>query len=221
MGNEEYTVEALQNMIDALDHNQKMTKSQEKIIQAATELFAENGFESTSTSDIAKKAGVAEITLFRNFKSKNNLLYHLLAPIFIQVTSKNYIQSIQGIFEKGVHQSSEHVLTHAFKDRLEQLTNNEELLKILLRESYLKNEIKTAILNNITTPAINSTKSFVKEKIEQGEFKEFNEETVANLFFYLLFGYVFMNQILREKAMDDTTEQEELIQIILNGLKKS
>ncbi|MDF1535568.1 MAG: TetR/AcrR family transcriptional regulator [bacterium] len=46
----------------------------EKILAAATELFARQGFNETATSEIAKSAGVAQGTVFHHFKSKENLL---------------------------------------------------------------------------------------------------------------------------------------------------
>ncbi len=51
-----------------------MTEKQENIVNAAMELFAEEGFKSTSTSKVAKKAGVSEGLIFRHFKNKNGLL---------------------------------------------------------------------------------------------------------------------------------------------------
>ncbi len=44
------------------------------ILTAATELFAKQGFNGTATSEIARKAGVAQGTVFHHFKSKENLL---------------------------------------------------------------------------------------------------------------------------------------------------
>ncbi len=51
-----------------------MTDKKEKILQAALELFAEEGFKPTSTSKIAKKAGVSEGLIFRHFRNKDGLL---------------------------------------------------------------------------------------------------------------------------------------------------
>lgn len=39
---------------------EKMTEKQKKIVQASIEVFAEKGYAGSSTSEIAKKAGVAE-----------------------------------------------------------------------------------------------------------------------------------------------------------------
>lgn len=51
-----------------------MTEKQEKIIEAALELFSKNGFHATSTSKVAKHAGVSEGLIFRHFENKNGLL---------------------------------------------------------------------------------------------------------------------------------------------------
>lgn len=55
-----------------------MTEKQKNIINAALELFAKEGFNSTSTSKVAKKAGVSEGLIFRHFKNKDGLLDAIL-----------------------------------------------------------------------------------------------------------------------------------------------
>ncbi|MFY0686621.1 MAG: TetR/AcrR family transcriptional regulator [Cyclobacteriaceae bacterium] len=51
-----------------------MTEKQEKILNAALALFAEEGYNTTSTNKVAKKAGVSEGLIFRHFKNKEGLL---------------------------------------------------------------------------------------------------------------------------------------------------
>jgi AcrR family transcriptional regulator len=48
--------------------------TEKKILLAATKLFSEYGYSGVSTRKIAEQAGVNELTLFRTFKSKSNLL---------------------------------------------------------------------------------------------------------------------------------------------------
>lgn len=45
-----------------------------KLMQVAIDLMAEKGYKGVSTKEIAATAGVSEMTLFRNFGSKQNLL---------------------------------------------------------------------------------------------------------------------------------------------------
>lgn len=51
-----------------------LTEKQEKILETALQLFAEEGYASTSTSKVAKIAGVSEGLIFRHFTNKEGLL---------------------------------------------------------------------------------------------------------------------------------------------------
>ncbi|GAB5539781.1 MAG: hypothetical protein Salg2KO_18840 [Salibacteraceae bacterium] len=51
-----------------------MTEKKERIIESALKLFATEGYASTSTSKVAKHAGVSEGLIFRHFKNKEGLL---------------------------------------------------------------------------------------------------------------------------------------------------
>lgn len=55
-----------------------MTEKQEKILQAALELFAKEGYNATSTSKVAKHAGVSEGLIYRHFGNKEGLLHAIL-----------------------------------------------------------------------------------------------------------------------------------------------
>jgi hypothetical protein len=50
-----------------------MDKTEEKLIKAANEVLARRGYDGATTLEIAKTAGVSEMTLFRKFKSRENL----------------------------------------------------------------------------------------------------------------------------------------------------
>ena len=51
-----------------------MTEKQESILTTALSLFAKEGYSSTSTSKVAKHAGVSEGLIFRHFGNKEGLL---------------------------------------------------------------------------------------------------------------------------------------------------
>ncbi len=65
-------------LLQVITHFNIMTEKQEKILQAALELFAKDGFQSTSTSKVANHAGVSEGLIFRHFKNKEGLLDAIL-----------------------------------------------------------------------------------------------------------------------------------------------
>jgi len=73
-----------------------MTEKQTKILQAALELFAKEGFHATSTSKVAKHAGVSEGLIFRHFTNKDGLLHAILdegerrvKSLFVDIVMEN------------------------------------------------------------------------------------------------------------------------------------
>lgn len=60
-------------------------EKKDKILAAALDLFANEGYNATSTSKIAKHAGVSEGLIFRHFESKKGLLDALTAEAQTQL----------------------------------------------------------------------------------------------------------------------------------------
>src|SRR5690349_22466806 len=64
---------------DALD-SPPMTQAdltRQRLVRAALELFTSQGYHETTTPEIAKKAGVAEGTIYRHFTGKQHFLNEL------------------------------------------------------------------------------------------------------------------------------------------------
>lgn len=51
-------------------------QTREKILTVALALFQKNGFEGTTTKEIARKAGIAEGTIFNYFKTKEDIAFY-------------------------------------------------------------------------------------------------------------------------------------------------
>lgn len=60
-------------------NKERQEKIRKEIIEAAHEMFYENGYDQTSTSKIAKKVGIAEGTVFNYFKTKADILMAVLS----------------------------------------------------------------------------------------------------------------------------------------------
>jgi AcrR family transcriptional regulator len=67
-------------------------KKKQNIIRAATHLFAEQGFEGTTTLQIAHEADVTEPLIYYHFKGKDDLFSHILETSF-----KEYFSSLEAL----------------------------------------------------------------------------------------------------------------------------
>lgn len=55
--------------------SRKKSRTRHELMEAGARLFAANGFDETTTNDIAESADVSQRTLFRHFPTKESLLY--------------------------------------------------------------------------------------------------------------------------------------------------
>lgn len=78
-----------------------------RILEAAIDLFSDKGFYATTTINIAKKAGVNEVTLFRHFTNKSMLFQEVLKQIkqlgFDADTVKYFQIEPEDAIRLGVH----------------------------------------------------------------------------------------------------------------------
>lgn len=58
-------------------------RGRQLLLDAARQIFAERGYRGTSTRDIAEKAGVTEVMIFRHFGTKANLFHEAVVDPFV------------------------------------------------------------------------------------------------------------------------------------------
>ncbi len=101
-----------------------------QILEAATRVFVSKGFIQATTLEIAKEANVAEITIFRKFKTKQNL--------FETVITKALEENFQSKLSRLAAQTDLGILFRTIlEDRLMAVSRNEQLVKMLLAESMM------------------------------------------------------------------------------------
>lgn len=74
--------------------------SRDRIVNAALELFAENGYDRTPISAIAKRADVAQGLLYRYFSGKEALLREIIQARFSEVLATIAIDPYAELHEK-------------------------------------------------------------------------------------------------------------------------
>jgi AcrR family transcriptional regulator len=65
-------------MIDAMPQNAEKTTPRDRLMDAATRLFCQNGINATGIDAIVAEAGTAKTTLYKIFKSKGDLVEAVL-----------------------------------------------------------------------------------------------------------------------------------------------
>lgn len=103
----------------------------DRIIKGAISVFVKKGLQAT-TQEVAKEANVAEVTLYRRYATKENMFITVIKNV---LEKKFYSQVIKMAKEKD----TEVFFMKIIENRLELLSKNSQLIKMLLSESLRGN----------------------------------------------------------------------------------
>ncbi|WP_261132353.1 TetR/AcrR family transcriptional regulator [Bacillus sp. Marseille-Q3570] len=198
----------------------KMTEKQKKILLASIEVFAEKGYAASSTSEIAKKAGVAEGTIFRHYKTKKDLLMSIVAPVMAKFIAPLLIKDFQKVFKQNF-QSYEEFVRALLLNRLAFIKDHLSVVKILLQEIPFHPELRQHFSETIMEQVVSRIESVIIPFQEKGEVIDLPPKSIIRFTASSIIGLLFGKFILfPESEWDEEQAIEETIQMILHGVEK-
>ncbi|MBS3782516.1 MAG: TetR/AcrR family transcriptional regulator [Candidatus Thermoplasmatota archaeon] len=169
-------------------------ETRKKILEAALELFSENGYEGTTTRSIAEKSGVNELTIFRHFDNKKNLF---LTCIDEKLDSKEKLKEID-------IEPSEDLKEDLTKIGLEigkKFIENSELMKIMLMETK-----RTERVSHVPEAVHGLLKSYLNEAEDKGLIKAIDKEMASITFFSFFFRVLVSDAFLGKDPLMEFNE---------------
>lgn len=205
-------------VIDSNDTELSMTAKQIRIMSTAIEIFAQKGYSATTTSEIAKKAGVGEGTIFHHYKTKKDLLLAIPEYVRILSFSKAFPHNISNILERP-YEKFENFLRDIIENRREFASANVTIIKVLFQETPFHPELRDKISQTILSNSLGKFIRIIDKFKEQGEIINIPSISIVNLIFTTIFGYFFTRYIaMLEFQGDGKAETDYLIQYIMNGI---
>ncbi len=110
-------------------------KGKKKIMQAAVDLISTKSYNGTSTLQIAKHAGLSQATLFKYFKTKEDLLTAILHPVVPGLFGRFF----EELLAVNTTEEKVHYLVH---NRMAYLKKNRALMKIILQEIFSNKKLR-------------------------------------------------------------------------------
>lgn len=213
--NLEKWIEELLKLDDAED---KMTDKQIKILKAAIETFSEKGFAATSTNEIAQKAGVAEGTIFRHYKTKKDLLISIVAPLITKIITPIALKDFNKVLE-ATYPQYEDFLRAVIQNRLKFAKKNLSLIKILLQEIPFHPELQAQFKEHVAKKVLGRFEKMVEYFQEKGDLHSIPTYTVIRFTVSAIMGFIIARVLLvPELEWDDELETELSIDLIMHGL---
>lgn len=123
--------------------------AQERILKAARTLFSQKGFKGTTTKMIALEAGVNEVTLFRNFQNKENLLVQIINSSLNKREDEELLNCLNSKM-KSIEDVEKMLVHFGIIFYNQYLVNNREIVLINLFEVGERPEITGVFAKNIS-----------------------------------------------------------------------
>jgi len=170
--------------------------TEDKILNASIVLFSQKGFTAVTTKEIAKEAGVSEMTLFRHFESKHNLFEKafdrfILTPKFL-------------VLYEGLEWDLERDLNKICSSYLDTLCKNQKIILMHFKNEELNPDFD-ATLFNFPNEFKKLLGYYFQEMKNRGTINE-NPETLAMSFLATNFG-LFITSLVMNKLTFETDMQ--------------
>jgi len=169
------------------------TNTEDKILNASLVLFSQKGFSAVTTKEIAKEAGVSEMTLFRHFESKHNLFEKVFDKFVFCPEFLALFESLEWDLERDLNK-----ICSSYQDTL---YKNQKIILMHFKNEELNPEFD-ATLYKFPNELKNLLSNYFEEMGNRGIIKE-NPELLANNFLATNFG-LFITFLVMNKFTFET-----------------
>ncbi|WP_121641339.1 TetR/AcrR family transcriptional regulator [Virgibacillus sp. Bac330] len=210
----------LDSMIAEAKRSKKQTEKQQKIIEAAIQLFAEKGYANTSTNEIAKQAGVAEGLIFKHYGTKENVLRSVILPFFKS--------SLPGMAEEVFAEvlpaettTFEEFLRAFLYNRIQFFSENKQILQVVMKEIIYNESLKKELLPYLANEIRYRFRKAIETFKTKQELKNIPTDDVVNILLSVLGGFIISRFVIVDVDRIHEYEVEQLIQFIMDGIRQN
>ncbi|MBI5100313.1 MAG: TetR/AcrR family transcriptional regulator [Nitrospirae bacterium] len=187
--------------------------TRDKILDAGLKLFSTRGYLGATTKEIAKAAGVAELTLFRHFSSKELLFEEVLVRDSFLAVLKELMPGITGMpYEKAMVEIARKLLST--------LAARRDMIRIMHAEIGRYPDKVQKVYHGFIDQMTGMLASYFDSLIKSGTLRQFDVEFGARAFFGMFFSYFNAQEFLmRNKYRATDPEQAicEFVKIFVHG----
>jgi AcrR family transcriptional regulator len=185
----------------------------EQILQAARQVFAEQGFHGTRMSDIAQAIGVSQGTLYHYFRNKDELFLAVLNTWNEQLETMVKQLSGSGVSSVDKLWTVSQVAVNFFE-------TGEDLLPVLIEywAYILHNPEAATAFRELFLTMQKSFKDILQQGIETGEFKPIDVEILSTVPLIILDGITLLTAVAGKDLINPAELVIQVQKLIFEGL---
>jgi TetR/AcrR family transcriptional regulator len=203
-------------------HTCIMAVKDEEVLKAAMKTIVREGYDGATTKLIADEAGINEVTLFRKFHSKENILQAV-----IMQQRDNALQALTSAFlSREVHQDDKGnapriatTLTELGDRLIEFMKTRMDLMILLMSEGRRKPSV-AKVISSIPQDMIVQLRKLFEEQMRLKKIRDVDPQLAAVTFLGFLFYYSLMKELFNDKVIKENKGiLDGFVDIFLNGVR--
>ena len=188
----------------------------QQILETATELFASQGFEGTTTRQIAERAKVNEAIIFRHFPSKEELYW---AVIELKCSQSQGRERIRERLRSGGEPRQ--VFADIAEDFLRRREKDPSLSRLLFFSALENHGLSHRFYRTHIAEVYELLSDYIRQQIEKGTFRDVDPLMAARGFLGMIVYHFLVQELFGGKKhhkLDHKQVSETLADIWLNGM---
>jgi TetR/AcrR family fatty acid metabolism transcriptional regulator len=185
---------------------------EERILDSAASVFAQKGFHQATIREIAEAADVADGTIYNYFDNK----YDLLVAIMGRIAE---LEQLPGELAQALQGDVRDFFVEAFRDRLERIVQGEEMLKAVLPEVFVNQELRDSFYGQYVRRISSLLEAYVQAQVELGRIRQVETALAVRLVQGMFIGILFL-RILGDAPLREAWEDvpEAFAALVYDGL---
>lgn len=182
--------------------------TQNKLLDAAVEAFSENGFNGTSTRDIAERAGVHHPLITYHFKNKDTLWRAAADRVF-----SNFRISLSSAYQDNTHDCPKARMASVIRSYVYYAKQEPAMHKVLVQEAHFPNERLDWLIETHLRPLFDPMFESIAELQQLGIAPKGNAKLLFNMIRLSTGGLLALGNELKASSDIDVESHETLDEI--------
>lgn len=194
----------------------KAADRREQILAVATVFFARQGFNGTTTKEIAAKAGVTEALIFRHFPSKEDLYWAVIQAKIQHNSPRDRMQA--RLAAKG---TDAEILCGLAGDILERRAKDQTLSRLLLYSALENHSLSHRFFRAFVSGYYGVLAEYIERRTRDGIFRPIDPVLAARGFLGMIIYHSWVQELFGGKRYEKLSVQQvsrTLVDVWLQGM---
>jgi AcrR family transcriptional regulator len=193
-------------------------RRRQQLLDTAIDLFAQKGFNGTTTKEIAAAAGITQAVIFQHFTNKDELYAAILNHKMLQGEA----EFLQNMERSARRKNDRAVLRSLALHIMQYYLRDPSYMRLLLYSGLEGHELAILFMKHDGVPLNTFLSHYIEQRIKDGVFRRVKPVVAARAFLGMIYNHVLVRVLFDDPILKISPENavNEFVNIFLGGVRR-